>query len=480
MRRSDIPISLTDVFQTMHDGLFLVRPDGTIITANDALLAMTGYTVEDLEGQACTIFRCEECDRYLGASAEHWCKLFQAGDEIRQPCHIYAKDGRRLEVLKSSRVARDEAGNIVAAVENVTDISDLVQAERRIEQLENLQGDNSFCGLIGESPVMRRLFAMIETAAQCDSSVIIHGESGTGKQLVADAIHRLGPRRDKPFVQVNCAAFNEHLLESELFGHVRGAFTGAHYQRTGRFEEVQGGDLFLDEVGDVPLPIQVKLLRVLENRQFERVGDNHQLALSARIISATHQDLEQLCAEGRFRRDFFFRINVVPLHVPPLRQRRRDIPLLVDHFVGRLRERTDRDVPGLTPDALARLMAYHWPGNVRELRSALEYAFVVCRSGPIDVDHLPHMEIRPPSAVVEAAPAPGPAPQPVAVGLAAPGDEDLTRAERAQRDELVEALRNSNGNKAAAARELGVSRMTIINRVRKYGIRMKSVLRAQG
>ncbi len=470
---SNIPVSLDDVIDSMHDGLFMVAPDGTIIMANKAIQKMTGYRAEELLGRACTVFRCEECDRYLTGSSSHWCKLFELGGEIRQPCHIYAKDGRRLPVLKSSRVAHDGHGHIVAAVENVTDISDLVKAERRIEQLENLHGDNMFCGMIGETAEMRRLFAMIETAAQSDASVIIYGESGVGKQLVADAIHRLGPRRDKPFVEVNCAAFNEHLLESELFGHVRGAFTGAHNHRTGRFEDVQDGDLFLDEVGDIPLPTQVKLLRVLESRYFERVGDNQPLRMEARVISATHQDLEKLCREGAFRRDFFFRINVVPLRVPSLRERRRDIPLLADHFVSRLRERTGRDVTGLTPDALSWLMVYHWPGNVRELRSALEYAFVVCRSGPIDVEHLPQLDFEAPTAVVSAAAAMDRGPAGADLG-------DFSRAERAQRDELVETLRLTAGNKSAAARALGISRMTVINRVRKYGIDLGRVMRASG
>jgi DNA-binding NtrC family response regulator len=327
--------------------------------------------------------------------------------------------------------------------------------------------------MVGRSPAMRRVFELVEKAAQSDATVIIFGESGVGKELVAHAIHRLGPRRDKPFVQINCAAFNESLLESELFGHVRGAFTGAHRHRIGRFEEVKDGDLFLDEVGDIPLPTQVKLLRVLETRAFERVGDNQPLPMDGRLISATNQDLDRLVTEGRFRRDFFFRINVIPLRVPPLRERREDIPLLVDHFVRRLRERTERDVPGLTPPAMARLVAHHWSGNVRELRSALEYAFVVCPAGPIDLEHLPPFE-----AGTSMVSAPALDAAAVASSPTLPAQPALSPQEQAQREALVGALRATGGNKSAAARQLGVSRVTVLNRMRKYGVDLQRILLA--
>ena len=453
----DFPDLYSDVFDSMHDGLFLVEPGGRIIMANEALLSMTGYSRQELVGRPCTVFRCDECVRYLNHSSEHWCRLFDSGDRIRQKCHIFTRDGLCLTALKSSQVVRDESGEIVAAVENVTDVSDLTNAERRIEQLENLRGSDTFCGMDGQSAAMQRLFAMIEKAAQSDATVIIYGESGVGKQLVADAIHRLGPRREKPFVQVNCAAFNENLLESEIFGHVRGAFTGALRHRVGRFEDAGDGDLFLDEVGDIPAPVQVKLLQVLETRRFERVGENTPLPMNARLISATNQNLEKLCDEGRFRRDFFFRINVVPLTVPPLRERREDIPFLVEHFIRNLRERTCRKVEGLTPEAMSQLMEYDWPGNVRELRSALEYSFVVCTSGIIDHSHLPPLEDRVTASAAS-------------TSRAGRQDEPLTSAEVRQREELIEVLRSYEGNKSAAARELGVTRMTVINRVRKYGI----------
>ncbi len=475
MNRLPDGTELVDVLDSMHDGLFLVSPEGKIVMVNEPLLKMTGFTREELIGQTCSVFRCDECNQHRQYCGDSWCRLFADGKAIRQPCRIFAKDGRCLEILKGSRVVRDGSGQIYAAVENVTDISDLQRAEKRINVLEKVLDDaSSFCGMIGRSESMRNLFEFIEKAAQGESTVIIYGESGVGKELVAQAIHRLGPRRQKPFVQVNCAALSESLLESELFGHVRGAFTGAHCHRVGRFEEAGSGDLFLDEVGDIPLPTQVKLLRVLEARTFERVGANAALPMEARVISATNQDLGQMINDGRFRPDLFYRLNVVPLHVPPLRERREDIPLMVQAFVGRLCRNLDRDLPGMTPAAMERLMGHDWPGNVRELRSTLEYAFVVCGDGPIDVRHLPPAHFGAGPHVVAAAEPTRRAPAQSAPS--APAAPELSPAEQHQRDELVAALRHCEGNKSAVARKLGVTRVTVLNRIRKYGINLHRLL----
>lgn len=462
MDAHSLPTVLAEVIDCMHDGLFLVAPDGRIILANDALLEMTGYARDEVEGSPCTLFRCDVCRDQLRADGVHWCELFRTGGDVRRRAHLHGKDGRAIAVLKSSRLVRDAGGEVVAAVANVTDIEDLVDAERKIHDFQrHLDAGSDFAGMVGRSTPMRRLYSLIERAALSDATVIIHGESGVGKELVAHAIHRMGPRADRPFVQFNCAAFNDSLLESELFGHVRGSFTGADHDRVGRFEEVRDGNLFLDEVGDIPIPTQVKLLRVLEDRSFERVGDNRTLPMDARVISATNQDLESLILENRFRRDFYFRINVVPLHVPALRERREDIPLLVEHFVAGLREQTGRDIGGVSPDAMEQLLVHDWPGNVRELRSALEYAFVVCSSGEIEHAHLPRLTS-----------ATNPLARFMAAGSHALAHESdgLSSKDREQRAALVEALRTTRGNKSAAARILGVTRLTVLNRVRKYGV----------
>jgi transcriptional regulator with PAS, ATPase and Fis domain len=309
--------------------------------------------------------------------------------------------------------------------------------------------------MVGNSPAIRRVFQIIEKAGQSDAPVIVCGESGTGKELVAHAIHEVGRRKNGPFIKFNCAALNESLLESELFGHVKGAFTGAYRHREGRFEAANGGDIFLDEIGDIPLSIQGKLLRVLETKQFERVGDHCTLCVDVRIISATNRDLRALVSQGRFREDLFFRINVVPIHLPPLNKRKEDILLLVKTFIHQLNERSGKNIAGLNPEVMNFFMSYEWPGNIRELKAALEYAFVLAESGFISFDHLPeHMRnIRISEKILTST-------EPVMEELKF---DDEKKA-------LLEALRIADGNKSRAAQILGVHRMTVWNRMKKHGI----------
>jgi transcriptional regulator with PAS, ATPase and Fis domain len=282
---------------------------------------------------------------------------------------------------------------------------------------------------------------------------MIQGESGTGKELVARAIHDVSPRSSKPFVKVNCASLNENLLESELFGHTRGAYTGADRTRIGRFEAAHGGTIFLDEIGDVPLSTQVKLLRVLEEREIERVGDHRPIKVDVRIVSATHKSLERLIEEDAFREDLFFRINVFPMHIAPLQQRPEDIPAIVQHFIRENNQKTGKKILGLTPEAMEKLSAYPWPGNVRELRNAVEYAFVLCNSGGIAVGHLPPKIVAGPSASC------------TEPALPAAGEKH-----RSERDALLRALEQTGGNRTEAARILGVSRVTVWKRMKKFGI----------
>ena len=294
----------------------------------------------------------------------------------------------------------------------------------------------------------------MEKVAQSDAPVLITGESGTGKELVAQAVHRMGTRRDGPLIQFNCAALNPSLLESELFGHVKGAFTGAYRHRKGRFESAQGGDIFLDEIGDLPLSLQAKLLRVLEMKQIERVGDHVSIDVDVRIITATNRDLAELIRQGKFREDLYFRINVVPVHLPPLRDRVDDIPLLVDFFMRRLRKKSRKEITGIDPEVMDFFMRYPWPGNIRELKSALEYAFVVAESGVLQIQHLPRNFIRPDDDVSDMS-------------------EPMDPKESEEKAALLKALKQSRGNKTEAAKLLKVHRMTVWNRMRKYGIHVK-------
>ncbi len=437
-----------NILDTIVDGLVVVSSRGLILAVNQALVEMTGYSREELIGQPCALIRTDSCMAGAAGAANKICELFRCGAVRRQRGSLVRKDGSLVHVLKNGTLMTIDDGEPVA-VESFTDVSEMVAQERVISRLRReLHRENGFQGLIGRTPVMLNLFALIESAAQSEAPVIILGESGTGKELVAGAIHRVGPRRQGPFIKVNSAALHESLLESELFGHVRGAFTGADRTRLGRFEAAQGGDIFLDEIGDLPLATQAKLLRVLQEKVVERVGDHTPIPVDVRLISATNKDLQQLMAAGHFREDLFYRVNVIPIHVPPLRQRQEDIPLLVETFLERIRLKTGKAISGVSKEALDMLMAYHWPGNVRELINVLEFAFVLCPGDKILPAHLPNLRLE-------------------------------RRRPEPQRDQEIpidprELLRHTiaaaGGNKAEAARMLGISRVTLWKRLKKYGL----------
>jgi two-component system response regulator HydG len=447
-----------EIINTMNDGLMVVSPDGTILMFNQAFEKIMGYSREELIGRSCTLLHCDTCLTARSGGKNQWCELFEQEAATRKPCLFMRKDGSYVHVLKNAAILRDEAGQVLGAVETLTDISELDQRDEKIKQLSKLiDTAESFQGMVGQSPRIQQVFELTQKAAQSEAPVIIYGESGTGKELVAHAIHSLGPRREGPFITCNCAALNEALLESELFGHVKGAFTGAYTHRQGRFEAAHRGDIFLDEIGDIPPAIQVKLLRVLETKQFERVGDHRPISVDVRIITATHRDLESLVSEGKFREDLFFRINVIPIHLPPLRERLEDVPLLVEHFLKRLRQRSGKRITGLNREAMKILLDQPWPGNVRELKGALEYAMVVAEDGLITPSHLPpklgYQELSP-----GASPKSGATP-----------DTDEKAA-------LVDALRQSGGNQSQAAALLGVSRVTVWHRMKKYGIDVRKLV----
>jgi PAS domain S-box-containing protein len=457
MKDTDFTQHWHRIINTMNEGLMLVGPEGSILMVNRSFEQLTGYRSVEVVGKPCKLIGCDACESVLTGDDRGWCKLFHKDQEDlrRCRCAIIRKDGSFLPALKNASVLRDELGNVLGAVETITDLSEIDRLDQKVEVLARQLGDCEHLGIVGASPALRKVFQLIEKAAHSDSPIIIFGESGTGKELVARAIHEQGSRKDGPYVQLNCAALNAALLESELFGHVKGAFTGAFRHRMGRFEAAHGGDLFLDEIGDIPMSIQVKLLRVLETRQFDRVGDHHPVNVDVRIISATHKNLPDMIAQKQFREDLFFRINVIPIYLPPLRERKEDIPLLVSTFIQRLQRITGKRITGLTPDALMLFMDYPWPGNVRELKSALEYAFVVAETGKLDVEHLP--------------------PQ-FAPGFGVAANRPAAVEDSPEKNALIEALRRTNGNQTQAARLLGINRVTVWNRMRKHGIDLNKVL----
>ncbi len=316
---------------------------------------------------------------------------------------------------------------------------------------ERLKTRESFADIIGASPAMKTVFDRISSVANTDVPVLIEGESGTGKELVANAIHNLSYRKDKPFVKINCAAIPEHLFESELFGHEKGAFTGATQMRKGKFEYASSGTIFFDEIGDIPLHLQPKLLRVIEDNCITRLGSNTTITVDVRTIYATSKNLKELVQEGKFREELYYRINVVPIYIPPLRKRKEDIPYLIDHFLSYFREKFNKDVR-LSQQAYHALLNYHWPGNVRELKHAIERAVVLCRDGTIGIEDIPE-EV---------------------AGFGAPClSDELTLEERLrcfEREIIHRALQESGGKKTEAAKRLGISRKVLWKKMKDYGI----------
>lgn len=445
------------VFNTINDGVMVVRPDGSISMVNRAMEKLLGYNPDELNDRSCLLLNCDACEPKTG-SCNKWCKLFNDGKTIQKRCLVMKKDRSYVPVFKNASVVSNQHGKIIGAVETFTDLSQIQRLDQELNLLQQkIYTQKGFQGIIGKSASMKKVFDVIAKAANSESPVLITGETGTGKELAAQAIHKLSRRREGQFIQVNCAALNASLLESGLFGHVKGAFTGAFQHRMGRFEHANDGDILLDEIGDVPLPLQVKLLRVLEAKQIERVGDHRPLPVDVRIISATNKNLQHLIAENRFREDLYFRINVIPIHMPPLRDRIDDIPLLVEAILNQLRVTTGKQITSLSRPAFKQIMDYSWPGNVRELKSALEYAFVLKDGGVIEQDDLPDGLFAGRKAVTE-------------------NHTGLSAIEREEKLTLIQALKQSMGNKSEAARVVGVRRGTVWNRIRKYRIDLRQYL----
>ena len=358
------------------------------------------------------------------------------------------------------------AGQIAIAIENALayrEISELKDklAQEKLYLEEEIRSEMNFAEIVGKSSALRKVLKRVETVAPTDSTVLIYGETGAGKELIARAIHDLSPRKSKAFVKLNCAAIPTGLLESELFGHERGAFTGAIAQRIGRFEVANGGTIFLDEIGEIPLELQTKLLRVLQEREFERLGSSRTLRTDARLIAATNRDLEAMVAEQKFRSDLFFRLNVFPIQVPPLRERHGDIPLLVRHFAQQFSKRMNKTIDTISSATMEALSRYHWPGNIRELQNVIERA-VITSTGPVLKVDVADLKISKPSS---------PAEKGSAQGSTNGGLRDTL--EETERQQILKALKQSNwvvaGPKGAAAK-LGMKRSTLQLRMSKLGI----------
>lgn len=417
--------NLEHILDHLQEGIIGHDRDRKIIYFNRAAEALTGYSKEEVLGRDChEIFGAPFCGKqcsFCGQAPDTWTK-------ISYPINIVTRQGDPRQIQMSVVGMTDEQGRFVGVLASFKDITSLVGLKIFTEEFPG------FAGIVGRDPKMIQIFKQIRILAENDYPVLITGETGTGKELVAAAIHSESRRGHGPFVPVNCGALPEGVVESELFGHVKGAFSGAIRDKKGRFELAHGGSIFLDEVAELPKNMQVKLLRVLENGAFERVGGERTVAVDVRVISATNRDLKREVEKGNFRQDLYYRLNVVPLRLPPLRQRRDDIPLLVEYFLD-LAERRGQKTARFAPEALALMRPYPWPGNVRELQNALHFALARCDGAVIGPQDLPP-ELRP---------------------------SDLKRgpAGKLEAAAVQAALEKCGGNKVQAARLLGVGRATL-------------------
>jgi two-component system, NtrC family, response regulator HydG len=454
---------INQIIDTMADGVFTLDRDGRVTSWNRSMERICGYTAEEAMGKTCQILGCSRCFGKKCPSGIRSCQILKKGKSEANECLLTHKAGHNVPVIKNARVVRDENQQIIGVVETVTDLSEISRARQEAEEaLIRLGEKHRLENLIGKSHEMQKVFAAINAAAASDATILIMGDSGTGKELVAGAIHQRSARTTYPLIAVNCSALTQSLLESELFGHVKGAFTGATRNRTGRFEEADGGTVFLDEIGEISPYIQVKLLRVLQEREIERVGDSKIRKVNMRIIAATNRDLYRRVQEGLFRDDLYYRLKVFPIVLPPLQKRREDIPLLTRHFIDRQNRKTGKNITGISQHAMRIFLDHAWPGNVRELENAIEHAFVLCNRDQIEISDLP-LEIRQPGGQYGSEGFANTDPKKIRIG------KDLSK------EDLVELLDTSHWNKAEVARRLGVSRTAVWKYMKKWDIPLRNI-----
>ncbi len=433
------------ILSSVADGIFTVDSQFRITYFNRAAERITGYSAAEARGRYChEVFRTSLCSQD--------CPLRQSirtGRRVRNArIDILTRDGRKRAISVSTAPLLDRQDVFLGGVETFRDDTELQTLRQEI------RGTYTFRDIISKNAAMQQIFKTLPNIAQSDATVLIQGGSGTGKELFAAAIHDLSPRAKGPLITINCGAVPENLLESELFGHVKGAFTDARKDHVGRFEAANGGTILLDEIGEAPPALQVKLLRVLEGRKIRPVGGDEVRKIDVRVLAATNKDLEQLVAEGRFRSDLYYRLNVILIQLPELAQRSEDIPLLTDHFLDRLNSRMGREISGVTNEAMALLLRHTFPGNVRELQNVLEHAYIVSTGPRIQPEDLPP-QLRPGNGSGRSR---------------RPDPAGASPTEVAQRQQLIECLRRNDWNVPRASRELGLHRTTVWRRMKKLRI----------
>lgn len=441
------------LLETVPCAVFMVDINHRVIYWNQSAKELTGYDACEVIGQTCDRLRLNICMDQDPSIRKTFCPLLSEGNSGEVECEMLKKDGTKVPVMRRSRPVFDNDKRIIGAIEALIDVSMIKQARNEIRLLKHeIARRGKFGELIGRSEQMQKLYGMIQVVSKNDASVIIEGPTGTGKELVAKTIHNESTRGSSIFLPVNCAALPESLLEAELFGHKKGAFTGAVENREGCFETASGGTLFLDEIGEMPLSSQVKLLRVLQEKQLTRVGDSLPRSVDVRIIAASNKKLSELVKTGDFREDLYYRLRVVGLTVPPLRERREDIPDLISHFVRQFNGEYDKSIEGCSPKVMELLLDHDWPGNVRELEHVIEHAFAVTASTQkvITLDSVPAElsgRVR-----IETSQKPN---------KTEPVDE---------KKQVSEALSRADGNKAKAARILGITRAGLYKKIRRLGL----------
>ena len=434
-------IEYDTLFENMAEGIFSINTRWRITAFNQRAQDITGFRREEVLGKYCwEIFRSDLCQSDCPLRVTLETGITHVDQDVR----IVDKGGRHLSILVNTAVIKNHRRQVIGAVETFRPISQIGLGEAR-EGLDSLTETE----MVGASPAFSKLMRLLPDIARSDATVVLEGESGTGKELLARAIHKESPRAKGPFIPVNCSALAETLLESELFGHVKGAFTGASGNKVGRFELAKGGTIFLDEIGDIKQEIQVKLLRVIEGHFFERVGGTRPIRMDARIIAATNRILMEEVQEGRFREDLFYRLRTVPLRLPPLRERKEDLPLLIDHFIQLYNKKYKKNVRGVDPKVQELIQRHSWPGNIRELGRVLEYAFVFVKGPIITTTHLPPLKEVLSKKIVSESPMEKPAWD----------DEKVT---------LQKALQKTGGKRQDAARLLGLSRSSLWRKMRVH------------
>jgi len=448
------------LLESIGDGIFLLDKDGTIIAWNPAMEKIAGYTASEMKGQDCSILNFNQCFGKKCPTGIMGCGILKYGKVEPTECLLTHKNGHTVSVTKNARVIKNNQNKTIGIIETVTDLTELKNVRLKMEKATRRLGElNRLRNIIAKSQVMQNVFTFIKASAASDTSILILGESGTGKELVAGAIHSIGERKDEPMITLNCSALSETLLESELFGHIKGAFTGAIQDRIGWFEEANGGTIFLDEISEISPYIQVKLLRVLQQREIERVGESRKRKIDIRIIAATNKDLKALVDAGTFREDLYYRLKVFPIYLPPLRDRKEDIPLLADHFIKLNNKKAAIKVKGISKTAAKTFMNYPWPGNIRELANAIEHAFVLCSNREIEPADLP-LEIREYHTIFK----------PVKNYNLSGNRTSAPPGSRLSKKILTELLFDCDWNKAEVARRAGLSRASIWKYMKKWDI----------